>query len=249
MFINQTIEKLRTLKMTGMIVALEEQLNMSDINSLSFEERLNLLVDREVCERANRQLKRRLTQAKLKQNAVIEDIDFRNQRGLDKSVILTLSQCEWIRRHQNIIITGPTGVGKTFLAHALAQKACREGFKAVYYRLSRLLSELAIAKGDGRYAKLLQTIAKMDVLIIDDFGLSVLPDNQRRDFLEIMEDRYNTRSTIVTTQFPVDQWHELIGDPTIADAILDRLVHNAHKIEMKGGSMRKRLNSVVKSAT
>ncbi|MFC1478938.1 IS21-like element helper ATPase IstB [Candidatus Margulisiibacteriota bacterium] len=249
MYINQTIETLSKLKLTGMLQALQEQLDMPDAGSLSFEERLNLLVDREALERSNRQYKQRLKQAKLKHNAVMEDMDFKTQRGLEKSVIMSLSQCEWIHRHQNIIITGPTGVGKTFVASALAQKACREGFKAMYHRLSRLLTDLAISRGDGRLSRLMQSLAKTDVLVIDDFGLSVLTEHQSRDLLEVIEDRYNVRSTILTTQFPIDKWHELVGDPTIADAILDRLVHNAHKIHMKGGSMRKKMHSVVKTTT
>jgi len=247
MFTNQTLEKLQSLKFTGMCKAFEEQLEMPDVQELSFEERFCILIDREVIERENRKLKRRLANAKLKINASIEEIDFKSSRGLDKSVILSLASCEWIRRHQNIIITGPTGVGKSYLANALAQKACREGFQALHQRLSLLLSELAISRGDGRYGKMLDKITKADVLIIDDWGLQTLSDFNRRDFLEIIEDRYNTRSTIITTQFPVDQWHDIIGDPTIADAICDRLVHNAHKIHMKGGSMRKKMNSIHKT--
>jgi len=249
MFINQITLKLGELKLSGMLQALEEQLNMPEIGNLSFEERLSLLVDREVLVKSNRRLANRLAKSKLKQQATIEDIDFRQQRNIDKSVLLSLANCEWVKRHQNIIITGPCGVGKTFLASALAQKACQSGFKALYYRLSMLLTELAIAKGDGRYIKFLQNLAKIDVLLIDDFGLALLAETQSKDLLEIIEDRYNIRSTIITTQFPIDKWHELIADPTMADAILDRLVHNAHKIEMKGGSMRKKLNSVAKVAT
>jgi len=247
MYINQTLEKLQTMKLSGMVKAFEEQLAMPQIKELSFEERLNLLADREMIERENRRLKYRLVFARLKMNAVIEDLDFKIPRGIDKSVILSLANCEWVRQHQNIIITGPTGVGKSYLANALAQKACREGFQALYQRLSLLLSELAMAKGDGRYAKILDRLSKSHVLILDDWGLQPLTESQRRDVLEIVEDRYNTRSTIITTQFPIEKWHELIGDATIADAILDRLVHNAHKIQMKGSSMRKKLNSLDKT--
>jgi len=234
-----TLDKLQELRFTGMVKALTEQMALPDIDELSFEERLGLLVDREVTEREDRRLTTRLRQAKLKQNACIEDIDFQQPRGLDKSLILDLAQCQWIKRHLNLLITGPTGVGKTWVACALAQKACREGFTSLYLRLPRLLQELPIAKGDGTYTRLMNRLAKVDVLILDDWGLSKLIAEQRRDLLEILEDRHDTRSTIVTSQLPLDQWHHIIGDPTLADAILDRLVHNAYKINLKGESMRK----------
>ena len=234
-----TLDKLQDLRFTGMVKALTEQMALPDIEELSFEERLGLLVDREVTEREDRRLTTRLRQAKLKQNACIEDIDFKQSRGLDKSLILDLAQCQWIRKHLNLLITGPTGVGKTWVACALAQKACREGFTSLYLRLPRLLQELPIAKGDGTYTRLMNRLAKVDVLILDDWGLSKFIAEQRRDLLEILEDRHDTRSTIVTSQLPLDQWHHIIGDPTLADAILDRLVHNAYKINLKGESMRK----------
>ncbi len=234
-----TLDKLHELRFTGMVKALTEQMALPDIGELSFEERLGLLVDREMTEREDRRLTTRLRQAKLKQNACIEDIDFKQSRGLDKSLILDLAQCQWIRKHLNLLITGPTGVGKTWVACALAQKACREGFTSLYLRLPRLLQELPIAKGDGTYTRLMNRLAKVDVLILDDWGLSKLIAEQRRDLLEILEDRHDTRSTIVTSQLPLDQWHHIIGDPTLADAILDRLVHNAYKINLKGESMRK----------
>ncbi len=238
--LNQTLEKLNQLRLTGMSKAFEEQLNMPDIKELSFEARLGLLVDREVIVRENKRLTTRLRTARLRQNASIEDVDFKSQRGLDKSVILTLANCEWIKRHQNIIITGPTGIGKSFLACALAHKACREGFTASYQRFSRLLQELSAGKGDGQYLKILEKISKTNVLVIDDWGLSVMTDVQRRDVMEIFDDRYDVCSTIITSQIPISKWHEVIGDPTLADGILDRLLHNAHKINMKGGSMRKK---------
>ena len=234
-----TLDKLQDLRFTGMVKALTEQMALPDIEELSFEERLGLLVDREMTEREDRRLTTRLRQAKLKQNACIEDIDFKQSRGLDKSLILDLAQCQWIKKHLNLLITGPTGVGKTWVACALAQKACREGFTSLYLRLPRLLQELPIAKGDGTYTRLMSRLAKVDVLILDDWGLSKLIAEQRRDLLEILEDRHDTRSTIVTSQLPLDQWHHIIGDPTLADAILDRLVHNAYKINLKGESMRK----------
>ncbi len=234
-----TLDKLHDLRFIGMAKALTEQMALPDIDDISFEERLGLLVDREVTERENRRLQTRLRQAKLKQNACIEDIDWKQSRGLDKSLILDLAQCQWIKKHLNLLITGPTGVGKTWIACALAQKACREGFTSLYLRLPRLLQELPIAKGDGSYTRLLTRLAKVEVLVIDDWGLSKLIAEQRHDLLEILEDRHDIRSTIVTSQLPVDQWHHIIGDPTLADAILDRLVHNAYKINLKGESMRK----------
>jgi len=235
-----TLDKLEALRFSGMVKALTEQMAVPDIEELSFEERLGLLVDREMTEREDRRLKTRLRQAKLKQSACVEDIDYRQPRGLDKSLMLDLTGCQWIKRHLNIMITGPTGVGKTWIACALAQKACREGYRALYLRLPKLLQELPIAKGDGTYIKLLARLAKIDVLILDDWGLSKLMAEQRRDLLEILEDRYDCRSTIVTSQLPVDKWHDIIGDPTLADAILDRLVHNAYKVNLRGESMRKR---------
>ncbi len=234
-----TLDKLHELRFTGMAKALSEQMALPDIDDLSFEERLGLLVDREATEREDRRVKTRLRQAKLKQNACIEDIDFKQPRGMDKSLLLDLAQCLWIKKHLNLLITGPTGVGKTWIACALAHKACREGFSALYLRLPRLLQELPIAKGDGTYTRLMNRLAKVDVLILDDWGLSKLIAEQRRDLLEILEDRHDTRSTIVTSQLPLDQWHHIIGDPTLADAILDRIVHNAYKINLKGESMRK----------
>jgi DNA replication protein DnaC len=249
MLIHPTLDKLKALRFTGMVRALEEQMNMPQISDLTFEDRLGLMIDREVTERENRRLNSRLKKARLRQQASIEDIDYRHPRGLDKSLMAHLASCTFISEHHNLIITGPTGSGKTYLSCALAQKACREGYSAQYIRLPRLLPELHIAKGDGRYGRLLASFAKTDLLVLDDWGLIPLTDEQRHDLLEITEDRYNLRSTLVVSQFPVENWHDLIGDPTLADAILDRLVHNAYKITLKGESMRKRnltqLQSVV----
>lgn len=239
MLTHPTLEKLQALRLTGMAKALEEQLQMSGLEELSFAERLGLLVDREMTDRENRRLKDRLAKARLRQAAAVEDVDLRTPRGLDRSQFLALCSCQWIREHLNVLITGPTGAGKSFLACALAQKACREGFTALYHRLPRLLSELATAKADGRYPKLLSSLARADVLVLDDWCLHPLTDSHRRDLLEILEDRYGSRSTVVTSQLPVETWHEAIGDATLADAVLDRLVHNAYKLGLKGESRRK----------
>ena len=235
-----TLDKLQSLKFTGMVAALADQMAMPDIDELAFEERLGLLVDREITERENRRLTNRLRRARLRHNAALEDIDYRSARGLDKGLIQSLAACQWVKEHLNVLITGPTGVGKTWLACALAQKACREGYTAQYIRLTRLLRELMVAKGDGRYPKLLANLAKVDVLILDDWGLMKLNAENRRDLLEVLEDRHGSRSTVATSQLPIEEWHAVIGDPTLADAILDRLVHNAYKINLRGESMRKR---------
>ena len=236
----QTMDKLKTLKLNGMLKGLEEQLASSEFESLSFDERLGLLVDRETIERENSRLKTRLKQAKLRQQACFEDIDFRHPRGLDKSMILSLGTCGWVREHQNVIITGATGVGKSYLACALAHRACMEGYKVRYYRSSRLFRDLHAAQGDGTYLKLLKTISRFHVLVIDDWGLENLKDQQRNDLLEILEDRHGRGSTIIAGQLPVEHWHDVVGNPTTADAIMDRLVHNAHKIRLDGDSMRKK---------
>jgi DNA replication protein DnaC len=235
-----TLDKLQALRLSGMYHALCEQLGLPETTALSFEERLGLLVDREVTERSARRLTTRLRQAKLRQNACLEDLDYRPPRGLDKALMTSLATGQWIREHRNILITGPTGVGKTWVACALGHHACRDGVTTLSLRLPRLLQELPIAKGDGRYPKLLTTLAKTELLILDDWGLAALSDENRRDLLELLEDRHERRATIVTSQLPVDHWHEALGDPTLADAILDRLVHNAYKIALRGESLRKR---------
>src|SRR3972149_5672521 len=242
MLIHRTIENLKKLRLLGMAKALENQLNQPQIESMGFEERLGLIIDREVCDRETRKLQTRLRNAVLKQTASIEDIDYRASRGIDKKLIFTLANCQWIKMHRNVLIVGATGTGKTYLACALAHKACLEASAAYYSRLPRLLPELALARGDGSYNKKMKQLAKAEVLILDDWGLSPLTDEQRRDLLELLDDRHEKCSTIVTSQLPIKLWHESIGDKTLADAILDRLVHNAYRLELKGDSMRKSRN-------
>ena len=235
-----TLQKLRTLRLTGMADALQEQLE-NPLIDVDFESRMGLLVERECCLRDNRQIKKRLKQACLRQSACIEDIDYEEPRGLIKARILDLSRGEWIRQHMNMLITGSTGCGKTWLACAFAHRACLDGFTCRYLRLTRLWEELKVARADGSYSQWLTQLAKIDILILDDLGL-VAPDiEQRRDLLEILDDRYQKRSTIVTSQLPTSHWHEHLNDATLADAILDRLLHNAIRLELKGeDSMRKK---------
>lgn len=235
-----TLDKLHHLRLPGMARAFAAQLGQPDLVALSFEERLGLLVDEECTLRDETRLVTRLRTAALRQTACVEDLDFRHARGLDKALVKKLAGGAWLREHLNCLITGPTGVGKSFIACALAHQACRDGYSVRYLRLQRLLVDLAIAKGDGRYRKQLAQLARLDLIVLDDFGLAAMTDEQRRDLLEILEDRYERKSTLVTSQFPVDRWHELMGDPTLADAILDRLVHNAYRVQLKGDSMRKR---------
>jgi DNA replication protein DnaC len=244
-----TLEKLYAMKLFGMAKTFKEQMNQSEAEGLSFEDRFALLVDREVTERENRRLRIRLKTAKLKMSACVEDIDYRSPRGLDKALLMRLFDCGWVRSSQNVLLVGPTGTGKTFIACALGQKACREGHAVLYRRMPRLFEELEQAKGEGRHLRLLSSFAKADLLILDDWGLAPLENDQRRDLLEILDDRHGTRSTLVTSQLPIDHWHEMIGDATLADAILDRLVHNAHKIKMRGESMRKRKAGTKESLT
>jgi DNA replication protein DnaC len=223
-----------------MAQALEEQNQHALYDPMTFDERLGLLVDREATHRSAHQLTIRLRKAKLRQDAAYEDIDFNMARGLDRSHLLTLCEGDWIRRHQNCLITGPTGVGKSFVACALANKACRDGRSVNYARVPRLFSELALAKADGSYGRKLIALAKIELLVLDDWGLAPMTAEHSRDFLEVLDDRYDRRSTLVVSQLPVDQWHQIMPEPTIADAALDRLVHNAHRIALTGESARKR---------
>jgi DNA replication protein DnaC len=238
-----TLDKLEILRLHGLAEAFRAQSDPAQrdgLAALSFEERFALLVDQEWAWRQNRALARRLTQAKFRYRASVEDIDFRTPRGLDRSLLRALAQnSAWVGEHQNVFRVGPTGVGKSWLACALAEKACRDGFTGFFIRAPQLFRELALARADGSLGNRLARLARFDVLIVDDWVHAPLAESERRDFLEICEDRYQTRSTILTSQRPVAQWHEQIGDPTLADSILDRLVHNAHRIEMHGESMRK----------
>jgi DNA replication protein DnaC len=237
--IEATVDKLITMKLHGMADAVQEQIKSRAYKDLSFEERLGMLVDREMDSRQDRKLRTLLAKARFRyQGASVEDINFTVRRGITKDVILSLSQNGWIRDKRNIIITGSTGVGKTYMACVLGNSACRSGISTYYARLPRLFQELKISRADGSYGKLLQKLSMVNLLIVDDWGLSPLADTERRDFLEIMEDRYNVRSTIISSQIPTEKWHDLIGEPTIADAICDRLIHNAHKIKLTGKSMR-----------
>jgi DNA replication protein DnaC len=240
MLTEETLHKLNTMRLLGMARGLEEQLK-GDFDKLAFDERIGMLVDREWTDRESRRLTRRLQQAKLRdKTATIEDIDYRHPRGLDRSVIQRLSTSQWVDKHQNIIITGPTGCGKTYLACALAQKACRDGHTAIYRRVPRLLHEIGMAKADGSYTRLLTRLAKAAILILDDWGLAPLTAPECRDLHEALEDRHGNGSTVVGSQMPVKLWHKLLGEANVADAFLDRIVHTAHKIPLSGGSMRKK---------
>jgi DNA replication protein DnaC len=248
MLMHPVIENLKKLRLKGMLEALEKQCSSHEMDRLSFEERLSMLVENEVSFRDNMRLRTRLKKAKLKQNACMQDIDFRDTRGLDKALVQSLETGQWISSHRNVLIMGPTGTGKTFLGEALAHNACMNGYTAYHLRLPRFFNELMQKRGDGRYLRYMAELSKIDVLLLDDFGITPLIDEQRRDLLELIDERHNKRSTIVTSQMPLKLWHEAIGDKTLADAILDRLVHNAYKIELKGDSMRKVRDFPIESA-
>jgi DNA replication protein DnaC len=234
----ETLDKMHSMKMHATAEAFEHQLGSSQWGELSFEDRVGLLVDAEWSSREQRKLTRRLRVARLRYPASLEDVDFKTPRGLDRQVMLALGNCSWIREQQNVILVGSTGVGKSYLACALAERACRSGYGAVYVRAPRLLQDLAVARGDGSYGRLLAKLAKTELLAIDDWLLHPLKDPERRDVLEVIEDRYGRASTLLATQLPIKAWHEAIGEPTLADAICDRLIHGAHRIELKGSSMR-----------
>jgi DNA replication protein DnaC len=235
-----TLEKLYALRLTGMAQAFEQQLAQPAAQSLSFEERFGLLLEQEILYRDNRRLSRLLKAAKLRLNACVEDIDYRHPRGIDRPLLSTLANCQWIERHQNLTITGPTGSGKTYLACALGNQACRQGCSVRYLRLPRLFESLRIAHGDGSYPRLMNQLAKTDLLILDDWGIPKMAAAQRNDLLELIEDRHGLRATLIAGQLPIEHWHEYIGEATLADAILDRLLHNAHRLALKGESLRKR---------
>jgi DNA replication protein DnaC len=239
MLLQQTIDRMHALRLSGMAQALDEQRGIPDIASLAFEDRLALLVEREQLARGDRRLARLLQLARLRHAACVEDVNFRVKRGLDRALFLRLASADWIRQHEVVLLVGPTGTGKSWLACALGHAACRQGHTVRYVRLPRLLGELALARGDGSYGRVLQHFAKTDLLILDDWGLAPLGDRERRDLLELIEDRSGRRATLITSQVPIEHWHDLVGDATFADAILDRLVHHAHRITLTGGSLRK----------
>jgi len=240
MLTEPTMDKLKSLRLDALAAAWAEQTKNPDLAALSFDERLGLLVDAEWIARENLRLDRHLKEAKLRLGqACIEDIDYAARRELDKSLVRQLATCRWVAEHQNVVITGMTGTGKTYLACALVQQACRKGHRALYRRAARLFEELALAHADGTYVRLLGRLARTDVLVIDDWGLAPVRDEERRDLLEILEDRHGSRSTIMTSQLPTTKWHDHLGDPTLADAICDRVLHNAHRVVLKGPSRRK----------
>lgn len=235
-----TLDKMQAMKMSAMAEAFQKQLESPQFAELSFQERLGMLIDTEWTVREQRKLSRRLKGAKLRYQASLEDIDFKTPRGLDRQVVLSLGTCAWIGEHHNLVITGPTGTGKTYLASAFAERACRSGFSARYVRAPRLLQDLAVAQADGSYGRVLVKLAKTDLLAIDDWLIAPLKDQERRDLLEIIEDRAERSATLIATQLPVKAWHGAIGEPTLADAICDRLIHRAHRIELRGTSLRER---------
>lgn len=240
MLIHPTLDKLRTMKLSGMAQALQDQLELRNADDLPFEERLGLLIDHEVSFRDNKRFTAKLRKAAFRQKAALEDIDYQHPRGLDKALVRTLATGRWLAEHRQLCITGATGVGKTFLTCAFGHQACRQDYTTRYYRLSRLLQELTLAKGDGRYLKLMQSLAKTNLLILDDWGLEPLSGRDRHILLELLDDRYERGSTLIASQLPVESWYEFLGDPTLADAILDRVLHSAYRIELRGESLRKR---------
>lgn len=239
MLTHPTLDQLRALKLDGMVEAFLELEAQQDAKSLTHAEWLALLLDRETAHRQSRRFQTRLRAARLRHSqASVEDVDYRTQRRLDKALFQELATCHWIREHRNLLVVGKCGLGKSWLSCALAQKACREGYTVQYARFPRLFAELELAHGDGRFARLFRTLTKIDLLVLDDLGPDRLSASQRRDLMEIIEDRHGRGSTLLTSQLPVKVWHDIIGEPTFADAILDRLVHNAFRLELEGLSMR-----------
>ena len=240
MLIQPTIEKLNSMKLTAMAKAFADQMQCPDMTQLTFEERFGLIVDYQITDLENRRMQNRLRTAKLRQSASIEDLDFRQGRGMDRSTVMSLAGNQWVKSHHNILVTGPTGAGKSYLACALAQKACRDGHTVLYQRLPRLLQDISVARHDGRYHKIMNQVVKCEVLVLDDLLISPLSREEQKELLEIVEDRYDRKATVVTSQLQIKAWHDSMQDPTLADAILDRLVHNAYKVELKGESMRRK---------
>lgn len=245
MLIHPTIENLNTLGLAAMAQAFQEQMNCPDMAALSFEERFGLIVDFQMTANENRRMRNRLKSARLRVAASIEDLDFRSDRNLDRATIMSLTQNQWVKRHHNILITGPTGAGKSYLACALAHKACRDGHTTFYHRLPKLLQDIALARLDGRYPKLMAALVKCEVLILDDLLITPLARDDQKELLEIIEERYDRKATIVTSQLPIKAWHDAMQDKTVADAILDRLVHNAYKLEITGKESMRRKKSTL----
>jgi DNA replication protein DnaC len=243
MLTQETVDKMNAMKLFGMVAAFDNQLSSTDYDELSFEERVGILIDAEWTDREQRKLSRRLKAAKLRYPASLEDVNFRAARGLNRQQVLTLGNGRWIAEQHNLLITGPTGIGKSFLTCAFVERACRRDFTGYYVRASRLVHDLAVARGDGSYTRLLSRLAKLDLLAIDDWLLHPLKDAERRDVMEVIEERAERGSTLIATQLPVKQWHAAIGDPNHADAICDRVLHRAHRITLKGVSMRKTKNA------
>jgi len=234
----QTFDKLYRMKLHGMAKALDEHFKQPDMAGLSFEERLAMLVDAQWLWRENRSLATRLRGARLKQQASIEDINFRHPRQLERSLIRSLTSCDWVRDRHNVAISGPSGIGKTFICCALLEKACREGFTTLYFRAEKFFRTLAVAYADGSFDKMLSKLSRIDVLAIDDWGIAAMGDRERRHLLEVLEDRNQARSTVITSQFPIDTWHEVVASPTLADAIVERILTRAHRIVLQGESVR-----------
>ena len=245
MLIHPTIDKLNSMRLSGMAKGVRAQMENPEIHNLPFEDRLALIVDMEFMAREQRQLATRLKKAKMRQNAVLEDLDTKASRGIDRSLLASLSTCQWVKKHHNLLITGATGAGKTWLSCALSHTACRLGISAVYHRLPTLMQDLELARHDGRYKKVMKSIANTELLVLDDWGIAPMSSEQLRDLLEIIDERYHKASTLITSQLPVANWHEALNDPTMADAILDRVLHNAYKIDLKGEESMRKLRSKI----